>query len=164
VTRPGRWSVRLRHTAVGLGAGLALVVGCASAPPSAAQSACAPTRPDAEGPFYRSGAPERDGTGRGLVVSGTVRSAAGCTPLTGARLEWWSANPRGRYDDEHRATQRTDTAGWYRYETHFPAGYSLRRPHLHVRVTAPGHGALVTQLYPPRGERALEFDFVLVPE
>jgi hypothetical protein len=159
-----RFLVALRRAAVWLGAGLALVVGCASAPPPTAQAACAATRPDAEGPFYRPGAPERDSTGRGLVVSGTVRSTAGCRLLAGARLDWWSANPRGRYDDEHRATQRADAEGRFRYETDFPASYGFRRPHLHVRVTAPGHGALVTQLYPQRGQTALELDFVLTPE
>ena len=127
----------------------------------AAQPACAPTRPDAEGPFYNPNAPERAGTGRGLVVSGTVRSAAGCGPLAGARLEWWSANPRGEYDDAHRASQQADAEGRYRYETDFPVRYFGRPPHLHVRVTVPGHRSLVTQLYPKPGQTALELDFVL---
>ncbi|MGH7268228.1 MAG: intradiol ring-cleavage dioxygenase [Candidatus Rokuibacteriota bacterium] len=129
-----------------------------------AQPACAPTRPDAEGPFYEPNAPERDRTGRGLVVGGIVRSAAGCGPVAGARLEWWSADPRGRYDDAHRATHDADPQGRYRYETDFPGRYPGRPPHLHVRVTAPGHRALVTQLYPKPGQSALQQDFVLVRE
>jgi protocatechuate 3,4-dioxygenase beta subunit len=153
-----------RLPSLGLGLGLALLLGCAPAPPSAAQSACPPTRPDSTGPFYRPGAPERASTGQGLAVSGTVRSSADCRPLAAARLEWWSANPDGRYDDAHRATQQADAEGRYRYETDFPAGYGFRRPHLHVRITAPGHRTLVTQLYPRPERRALEFDFVLVPE
>jgi protocatechuate 3,4-dioxygenase beta subunit len=144
-------------------AGIVLALGCAPSPQPAAQSACSPTRPDAEGPFYRAGAPERARTGQGLVLTGTVRTTAGCAPLASAQLEWWSANPQGRYDDQHRATQRTDTEGRYRYETDFPGGYFFRRPHLHVRVTAPGHRTLVTQLYPRAGQTGLEFDFVLVP-
>jgi protocatechuate 3,4-dioxygenase beta subunit len=160
------WTVvRIKRAVIRLGAALALVVGCALAIPPTAQLACAPTRPDAEGPFYRPNAPQRDSTGRGLVVSGVVRSTADCRPVTGARLEWWSANSGGRYDDEHRATQRADAEGRYRYETDFPAGYGFfRRPHLHVRVTAPGHEMLVTQLYPQRGQTALELDFVLIPK
>lgn len=130
----------------------------------AAQPACAPTRPDAEGPFYTPNAPERAGTGRGLMVSGTIRTAAGCGPLAGARLEWWSANPRGEYDDAHRGSQRADAEGRYRYETDLPGRYPGRPPHLHVRVTAPGHSPLVTQLYPRRGQAAMEFEFVLVRE
>lgn len=129
---------------------------------SMAQPACVPTAPDMEGPFYKPNAPERASTGRGLVVSGAVRSASGCSPLPGARIEWWSANPRGEYDDEHRATQRADSEGRYRYETDFPARYYGRPPHLHVRVTAPGHRTLITQLYPKPGQTSLGVDFVLV--
>lgn len=126
-----------------------------------AQPACVPTAPDMEGPFYKPNAPERASTGRGLVVSGAVRSASGCGPLPGARIGWWSANPRGEYDDEHRATQRADSEGRYRYETDFPGRYG-RPPHLHVRVTAPGHRTLITQLYPKPGQTSLAVDFVLV--
>lgn len=150
----------IRFRWIALIAGIALLGGCSPAP-SAAQPACVPTRPDAEGPFYVPGAPERASTGRGLVVAGAVRSAANCTPLAGARLEWWSANPRGRYDDDHRATQRADGEGRYRYETDFPPSYGFRRPHLHVRVSAPGHRPLVTQIYPKSGQPAVDFDFVL---
>jgi len=132
------------------------------APLSIAQPPCTPTRPDAEGPFYKPDAPERARTGQGLVVSGTVRSASGCDPRPGARIEWWSANPRGQYDDEHRATQRANAEGRYRYETDFPGRYPGRPPHLHVRVIAPGHEILITQLYPTPGQTSLTVDFVLI--
>jgi protocatechuate 3,4-dioxygenase beta subunit len=141
----------------GVAVGLALLV-----PAAHGQPACRPTAPDIEGPFYTPDAPERDRTGRGLVVSGAVRSAAGCAALPGARLEWWSAGANGRYDDQHRATQRAGDAGRYWYETEFPGRYPGRPPHLHVRVTAPGHRPLVTQLYPRPGQSAVEVDFVLV--
>jgi protocatechuate 3,4-dioxygenase beta subunit len=131
---------------------------------AAAQAACPPTRPDMLGPFYTPNAPEREATGRGLVVAGTVRSTAGCRPLPGARVEWWSADGRGEYRDDLRATQRADAEGRYRYETVPPGRYPGRPPHLHVRVSAPGHKVLVTQLYPRDGERSLAADFVLVPE
>ena len=131
---------------------------------SPAWSACVPTPPDAEGPFYVPDAAMRSATGRGLAVTGTVRSAAGCGYLAGARLEWWSADPQGRYDDAHRATQSADAAGRYRYETDFPGRYPGRPPHLHVRVSAPQHRVLVTQLYPRPGQPTLELDFVLVRE
>lgn len=147
---------------------LAAILGVALAlllpPGSRAQPACIPTRPDAEGPFYKPDAPERSRTGQGLAVAGTVRSAGGCRALSGARIEWWSAGPRGQYDDDHRATQSADPGGRYRYETSFPGRYPGRPPHLHVRVAAPGHRPLVTQLYPRAGQTALEVDFVLVPE
>ncbi|MBI4636213.1 MAG: intradiol ring-cleavage dioxygenase [Candidatus Rokubacteria bacterium] len=141
-------------------AALALALGFHA--PAAGQPACAPTPPDALGPFYEPNAPERTSTGRGLVVAGTVRSASGCAPIPGARVEWWSANSRGEYDQAHRATQAADTEGRYRYETDSPGRYPGRPPHLHARVSAPGHRPLVTQLYPRPGQTALSFDFVLV--
>ena len=130
----------------------------------AAQTSCTPTRADSEGPFYKANAPERSRTGKGLVVSGTVRSASGCDALPGARIEWWSANARGEYDDGHRATQVADREGRLRYETDVPGRYPGRPPHLHVRVTAPGHRPLVTQIYPKPGQELIKFDFVLVRE
>lgn len=79
-------------------------------------------------------------------------------------LEWWSANPRGDYDSAHRATQRAGTEGRYEYTTDFPGRYPGRPPHVHVRVTAPGHRPLVTQVYPQQGQTALSVDLVLVPQ
>ncbi len=154
----------------------------------ASQPTCAPTRPDAEGPFYKANAPERSRTGKGFVITGTVKSASDCAPLGGARIEWWSANSKGpvlsgvegpvlsgvegpvlsgvegEYDDEHRATQKADKEGRYRYETDSPGLYPGRPLHLHARVTAPGHRSLITQIYPKAGQAAIDFDFVLVPE
>jgi protocatechuate 3,4-dioxygenase beta subunit len=129
-----------------------------------AAAVCAPTRPDAEGPFYKPNAPERESTGRGLVVSGVVRSSGDCRPIPGVRIEWWSANVRGEYDDQHRAIQRGDGEGRYRYETNLPGRYPGRPLHLHVRVAAPGHRTLITQLYPASGQTSLAVDFVLIPE
>ncbi|HEV8583414.1 MAG TPA: intradiol ring-cleavage dioxygenase [Methylomirabilota bacterium] len=126
--------------------------------------ACAPTAPDMLGPFYKANAPERAVTGQGLVVSGTVRSVKGCAPLPGARLEWWSADSRGEYQDELRATQKVGADGAFRYETVAPGRYPGRPPHLHVKVSAPGHRTLVTQVYPRDGQRSIATDFVLVAE
>ena len=128
------------------------------------QPACAPTRPDMLGPFYEPDAPERSVTGRGLTVTGRVSAAKGCAPLPAARIEWWSAGPRGDYDAEHRAAQRVDGAGRYRYETDFPGRYPVRPLHIHVRVTAPGHRPLVTQLYPRPGQAVMEVEFVLLAD
>lgn len=116
------------------------------------------------GPYYTPNAAERARTGQGLVVSGRVMSAPACAPLAGARLEWWSANARGEYDNDHRATATVDAEGRYRYETDFPGRYEPRPPHVHVRVTAPGHKTLVTQVYPTQGQTSIATDFVLVRE
>jgi protocatechuate 3,4-dioxygenase beta subunit len=131
---------------------------------STATPACAPTSPDSLGPFYEPNAPGRDSTGQGLIVSGIVRSARDCHALGEARIEWWSANSHGDYDVAHRATQQASTDGHYRYTTDFPGRYPGRPPHLHVRVTAPGHRTLVTQVYPQQAHTALTVDLVLTPE
>ena len=130
----------------------------------AAPPVCVPTRPDSLGPFYEAKAPERDSTGQGLVISGLVRSAQDCNPLGGVLLEWWSANPHGDYDNAHRATQRASADGRYQYTTDFPGRYPGRPPHIHVRVTAPGHRTLVTQVYPQQTQTSLSVDLVLVPQ
>ncbi len=129
-----------------------------------AQSKCVATSPDMLGPFYVPNTPERVSTGHGLTVLGRVRGTPACAPLSGAKIEWWSANARGDYDDAHRATQVTDTEGRYRYETDSPGRYPGRPPHLHLRVSAPGHKTLVTQLYPKPGDVTLAVDLVLVKE
>lgn len=131
---------------------------------SAASPPCAPTRADSLGPFYEPNAPERDHTGQGLVISGTVRSARDCGPLGGAVIEWWAANPRGDYDQAHRAMQRASADGSYQYTTDFPGRYPGRPLHVHVRVSAPGHRTLVTQVYPQPAQTALSVDLVLAPQ
>src|SRR5262245_52610079 len=144
---------------------LALVLVLALSAAAQAQSPpCAPTKPDMLGPFYKPDAPERAVTGHGLVVSGTVRSAKGCGPLASARLEWWSADGRGEYQDELRATQRTGHDGSFRYETLAPCRYPRRPPHPHLEINAPGHRTLVTHLYPRDGQQTITTDLVLVAD
>jgi len=130
----------------------------------AGQATCVPTTPDAEGPFYKPNAPERTSIGRGLVISGIVRTVGSCAPIPGARIEWWQANPRGEYDDTHRASQAADREGKYRFETSVPGVYPGRPLHLHVKVSAPRHRPLITQLYPKPGQTEIAFDFILRPQ
>jgi protocatechuate 3,4-dioxygenase beta subunit len=126
-----------------------------------AQRNCPPTASDAEGPFYKASAPIRENTGRGLTVNGTVRSAGSCTPIPGARLEWWLANGQGSYDDEHRGALVTAEDGDFQFETDFPPAYFGRPPHVHVKVFAPGHRTLTTQIYPEQGRTAVALDLVV---
>jgi protocatechuate 3,4-dioxygenase beta subunit len=149
--------------AAGLAA-LAVAIGLAMGPGAVAQSACTPTRPDMEGPFYTPGAPRRESTGRGFLISGAVKAAPSCTPVEGARVEWWQANPGGTYDDAHRGSLLTGKDGAYRFETDFPPPYSGRPSHVHFKVFAPGHRTLTTQLYPKAGQTQATFDLVLVKE
>jgi protocatechuate 3,4-dioxygenase beta subunit len=128
-----------------------------------ASPTCAPTRPDIQGPFYKPNAPVRTEVGTGHVLAGTVRSTAQCTPLPGARIEFWLAGPSGQYEDAYRATVLADEAGRYRFTSLFPTSYSGRPPHIHIRVTASRHQVLVTQYYPRAGQRSGQLDLVLRP-
>ena len=122
---------------------------------------CAPTMEDAEGPFYKPGAPERLSTGSGLSVSGEVLSHPGCRPIPGARVEWWHADRSGRYVDSLRGMRMTGATGGYAFTTSFPGIYPGRPPHIHFKVFAPGHKPLTTQLYLRDGEKAVRFDIVV---
>jgi protocatechuate 3,4-dioxygenase beta subunit len=142
--------------------GLLLVLSVGVSAP--AQPRCAATAPDMEGPFYKPGAPLREATGTGLAVSGSVKAAATCAPIKGARVEWWQASPRGDYDDAHRGSLLTGDGGAYRFDTDFPPPYSGRPSHIHVKALAAGYRPLTTQLYPKSGDRVVTFDLVLVKE
>jgi protocatechuate 3,4-dioxygenase beta subunit len=125
---------------------------------------CKPTQPDMLGPFYEPGAPVRTSVGSGYVLSGAVLGAAECKPIPNARIEFWLANPRGEYDDAHRATVYAGQRGGYRFQSNVPVSYGGRPPHIHVRVRASGYEELVTQHYPERGQRKANFDLVLVAQ
>jgi protocatechuate 3,4-dioxygenase beta subunit len=128
-----------------------------------ASGPCSPTPADMEGPFYKPGAPARTATGSGLVVRGRLLGIPDCRPLAGGRIEWWQADRRGRYDDDHRGTQAVSPDGAYRFSTDFPGIYPGRPPHIHFKAAAPGYRPLTTQMYLRGGESEAEFDIVLVP-
>lgn len=122
-----------------------------------ALAALAPTPADAEGPFYKPGAPERASlieagmSGTDLIISGRVLAADG-KPLAGAKLDFWHTDAHGNYDNRGfrlRGYQRTDANGRYRLETIVPGAYPGRTRHVHVKVEAPGRRPLTTQLYFP---------------
>jgi len=146
------------HYALAIGAALSSVPKRLFGEPES----CA-TDNDVQGPFFRAGAPERSnlavdfaGEGRRLEVSGVVLSADCKTPVAGATIELWHADPLGQYDLKSerfmfRGRIRTDQHGKYTFQTLIPAGYKdgpLDRPaHIHYLLEAPGHRKLVTQLY-----------------
>jgi protocatechuate 3,4-dioxygenase beta subunit len=127
---------------------------------SDAAARCTPTRADALGPFYKPGAPVRSKVGTGYVLSGRVLTP-GCRPVARARIEFWLVNPRGQYDDAHRATLFA-RSGRYRFESNRPIAYESRPPHIHVRVSARGFRTLVTQHYPRGSPSLATFNLVLV--
>jgi protocatechuate 3,4-dioxygenase beta subunit len=122
-------------------------------------SACAPTEDNIEGPFFKAGAPYRSALaspgdeGERLDVAGVVRSID-CRPLAGVEMEIWQANSRGEYDLEgfrYRGRLRTIGDGAFQLATivpgHYLNGRRYRPAHIHVKLSAPGHRSLTTQLY-----------------
>jgi protocatechuate 3,4-dioxygenase beta subunit len=139
----------------------ALVLAGLPAPARGEGEKCFPTAGDAEGPFYKAGAPERLSTGSGLAVSGKVLSYPGCRPIPGARVEWWHADRSGRYVDSLRGAQKTGDTGGYAFTTSPPGIYPGRPPHIHFKVYAPGHKPLTTQLYLHGDAKDVRFDLVV---
>lgn len=125
---------------------------------------CAPTPPDAMGPFYKPKAPLRNGVGKGYELRGVVMSTINCAPIQQARIELWMAGPDGEYTDDYRATVIPNQSGEYYFECHLPPAYFNRPPHIHMRVSASGFKTLVTQHYPEAGLKTGTLDLVLIPE
>lgn len=125
---------------------------------------CRLTPEDSLGPFYKPGAPVRSIVGKGYELTGRVKSVPDCSPVSGAMIEFWLAGPDGKYDDAHRAIVYSDEMGRYIFESNFPPRYSSRPPHIHIRVSAPGHKILVAQYYPKKGESKGAFDLVIAPD
>jgi protocatechuate 3,4-dioxygenase beta subunit len=108
------------------------------------------------GPFYKRSAPalsnmrtETD-PGMPLSVAGGVYSVSG-EILHDAKIEVWQTDIFGHYDNEgykFRAVLAADNKGGYSFESVMPGHYPQRVcQHIHYLVQAPGHKALVTQLY-----------------
>ena len=129
-----------------------------------------PTPSQTEGPFYKPGSPERTSlrepglAGTPLTVSGYVFSTR-CQPIAHAWLDFWHADSNGNYDSTGfrlRGHQYTDNQGRYSLETILPGEYPGRTRHIHVKVQAPGHSILTTQLYFP-GEPRNDSDSIFSP-
>ena len=125
---------------------------------------CEPTPAEMDGPFYRADAPQRNSIGSGYLLFGEVKSAVDCAPVAGARIEIWMTGSDGRYDDRWRATLLSRQDGRYYLQSHFPAPYGSRPPHIHLLVNAPGFIELITQHYPLAGSGEGIFDLILIPQ
>ena len=126
---------------------------------AAGSGACSgqPTPAQTEGPYFKPGSPMRTSlvepgmAGTRLALSGRVLSRD-CRPISGARLDFWQADSSGTYDNAGyrlRGNQSTGPDGRYLLETIVPGQYPGRTEHIHVKMQAPGSGALTTQLYFP---------------
>lgn len=116
---------------------------------------------------------KRDFDGITLLVEGHVRDTAG-NPIAGATLDIWQTAPNGMYSSQDpdqdihsfHALMTTDQNGRYAFTTARPVSYTVpddgpvgeilraagrhpwRPSHLHLIVEAPGHRALVTEVFP----------------
>ena len=79
---------------------------------------------------YIPDAPALESLGSGFVITGLVRSAAGCRPLRDVRIQVWLATETGGEQD-NRASVRTGADGRYRIETD-PTVPQFGEPNIHV--------------------------------
>ena len=92
---------------------------------------CEPTESNPGGTNnYIPDAPARRSLGDGFIITGLVRSAAGCRPLEGVRVQVWLATETGGETD-NRASVRTGADGRYRIET-APTVPQFGEPNIHV--------------------------------
>jgi len=167
-----------------LGTGLSALA-VAAVWPYSVRAALPPTPAQTAGPFYprerpaehdadllRVGTREARALGAETWIEGRVLDTAGDL-VPDALVEIWQCDANGRYhhpldrrpvppDDAFQGYGQTlvDAAGGYRFRTIRPVAYPGRTPHIHFRVSAPGVGVLVTQMY-VRGEPLNERDGVL---
>jgi len=119
-----------------------------------------PTGEDILGPYYRAGAPERSDVHPGadgdrLSLDFVVRNSRG-EAVPNTKVEVWMSDEHGDYDNDSegfhgRGWQTTREAGQVGFQSLRPGNYAIpgeiRPAHIHVKLEAPGHKPLVTQLY-----------------
>lgn len=119
---------------------------------------CELSSSDAQGPFFRRGAPNQikiaDDNEAGERLNFHLRLVdESCVALAGWRIDLWQADVSGNYFDEKlRGFAQSDADGAVYFSTIMPGRYlqaaGYRPAHLHLKVTAPnGAERLVTQVY-----------------
>jgi protocatechuate 3,4-dioxygenase beta subunit len=152
---------RRRLLAASALAAVGIVLDEAVAEPLAPTPQChdgdAPTLRQTEGPYFKPSSPERadlvepNSKAQLVELRGQVLTRS-CRPLPRTLIDLWHADERGEYDTggfRYRGHLFTDAEGRYRFRTILPALYTGRTRHYHVKVQAPQHGVLTTQLYFP---------------
>jgi protocatechuate 3,4-dioxygenase beta subunit len=142
-----------------LGAG-AVLIGCGTDAPSAAQgAACALTPEATEGPYWIDNKltrrDVRDGRrGLPLVLALTVIDSSRCAAIKGADVEIWHADAGGVYSGVQgntrsflRGHQKADGAGRATFVTIYPGWYGGRAPHIHLKVHVAGNEVHTGQLF-----------------
>jgi catechol 1,2-dioxygenase len=88
------------------------------------------TQRDAEGPYYKGGAPLKsviETEGEPLTISGTIFQSTDCsTPVPNAIIDIWHCDTAGKYDDRGfkcRGLVKSDSNGKYLFKTIFTKYY-----------------------------------------
>jgi len=122
---------------------------------------CEPTPTLAQGPYYKTGSPERqeirttETAGFTITLHGQVLDT-NCQPISGAILDFWQADGNGAYDTSGfrlRGHQVANANGEYTLYTVIPGQYPGRTEHIHVRVRRPDGEFITTQLFFPLSEK-----------
>jgi len=98
--------------------------------------------------------------GRRHVLSGSVRSSAGRTPIGGAKVEFWPAGRNAASDRVEHATLFADANGNYQLRCDRLAADGA---YIYLRVSADGYVTLTTQYQARASQAEHEFDIVLQP-
>ncbi len=138
-----------------------------------------PTPTEVKGPFYpvedqkdkdfdltRIDGREGVADGKHIIILGHITDIEN-KPVTGATIEIWQANTRGRYNhplDPSSQPLDQNFQGWaiiaseengsFRFKTVMPGAYPAseswtRPPHIHFKISKPGYITLITQMYFP---------------
>lgn len=153
-----------------------LFFGLIALPVSGWAATAMPTPPGSEGPFYPTAGMRFADVDNDLVrIAGVVEQAGGevvelggrvldrnGNPVTGARVEIWQCDVKGRYlhrgDSGGGARDKafqgfghdtTGADGRYWFRTIKPVPYAGRTPHIHVKVILDNRERLTTQFYLP---------------
>jgi len=130
-----------------------------------------------EGPYYSNGGEYRGNLregqrGQKLELTITVVHAENGEPITGVDVDLWHCNATGHYsgydvdpdeiptnisngqkatDDQTflRGKLTTDAEGQVTFQTIYPGWYTLRTPHIHVKIFEGENCNTTTQLYLP---------------
>ena len=132
-----------------------------------------------EGPFYSTGGRYRndlreDQPGQQLELTITIVDANNSEPLAGVGIDLWHCNATGHYsgydvdpdalpenisngqkatnDDTFlRGRSTTNAQGQVKFLTIYPGWYTLRTPHIHLKILEGENCNTTTQLYLPEG-------------
>jgi catechol 1,2-dioxygenase len=123
------------------------------------------TQRDAEGPYYKDGAPLKGVIETGeeaLSITGTIFRASDCsTPVSNATIDIWHCDSEGKYDNDGfkcRGMVKSDKNGRYTFTTILPPSYGSRPRHIHFKVRADGFKELTSQIY-FKGDPNIQNDF-----